>query len=37
MACQKGLVDIAKALLEARADTDMTEKVKFIDQCRYIA
>ena len=27
MACQKGLADIAKALLEARADTDMTEEV----------
>jgi hypothetical protein len=27
VACQKGLVDIAKALLEARADTDVTEVV----------
>ena len=27
VACQKGLVDITKALLEAKADTDMTEVV----------
>jgi hypothetical protein len=29
VACQKGLVDIAKALLEAKADTDLTEVVSF--------
>ena len=34
MACQKGLADIAKALLEARADTDMTEEVHCIDYIR---
>ncbi len=28
VACQLGRADIVKALLEARADTDMTEKVQ---------
>ena len=34
VACQKGLADIVKTLLEARADTDMTEEVHHIDYIR---
>ena len=36
VACQKDLVDIAKALLEAKADTDMTEVVNNYDSNKIV-